>query len=76
MMDLINGESFDDARKLPVKTTLVEKGGAPRIYVGVSSETVSVSMSGRFGFTELSTDEAIKLFAGLLEDIKNAGGVE
>ncbi|QPX75110.1 hypothetical protein LITTLEDOG_4 [Serratia phage vB_SmaS_LittleDog] len=72
MINITKGEGYDTNRALPVKTTLVEKKSEPIIYLGVSSSVVSISMSGCYGCTELSIDEAIKLFAGLLEDIKAA----
>ncbi|QPX74420.1 hypothetical protein NIAMH_4 [Serratia phage vB_SmaS_Niamh] len=73
MMKIVKGEGFDVARALRLVTTVVEKKGSPKIHVSVSSSGVSIAQSHGIACTELTTEEAIKLFAGLLEDIKEAG---
>lgn len=72
MMNLLKVKGFDDVRCLPVSITVAEKDKEPRVHFGVTSEYVSIAPSGGYDCTTLTTDEAIKLFAGLLEDIKAA----
>lgn len=74
MLTVKKYKGYDGDKKQPVLETVVNEGCISRgslgkVFFDVSSSGVVITGSNG---VKLSTDEAIKLFAGLLEDIKAA----
>lgn len=72
MLTIAKSKGYDDVKNQPVLETVVNEGCISRGSLGKVFFDVSrsgVVIAGNNG-VKLSTDEAVKLFAGLLEDIK------
>lgn len=74
MLTIHKSKGHDDIKNQPVLETVVNdgctlRGSLGKVFFDVSRSGVVIA--GNNG-VKLSTEEAIKLFAGLLEDIKAA----